>query len=215
MTASTLYEAVEPHLLWKRLYSIIYAEVTSQDVKCEVRSMSVPICISLVECLLQGCDMIMYILSTFHSQDEEIEIVHLPVVFAAVGELLAVSLTHECCVTGIETRWQTCTREQPPRIAWTALRKVLALQKEILRHMSPASPLKSRPAVSRELESTSAASGPTIFACLFYGIPSTLAIASRASPALPNNRTSTGHHRGTGEPFISYLGLESRLFTQP
>ncbi|KZT72967.1 hypothetical protein DAEQUDRAFT_808918 [Daedalea quercina L-15889] len=150
MTASTLYEAVEPHLLWKRMYAIIYSEITSQDVRCE------------------GCDMVTYILSTFHSQDEEIEIVHLPVVFAAVAELLA-----------------TCTQEQPPRISSTALRKVLALQKEILRHMSPASPLKSRPAVSRELESTSAASGPTTFACLFYGVPSALSTASRTSPALP------------------------------
>lgn len=36
MTASTLYEAVEPRLLWKRLYTIIYSEVTSQSATCEV-----------------------------------------------------------------------------------------------------------------------------------------------------------------------------------
>lgn len=36
MTASTLYEAVEPRLLWKRLYTIIYSEVVSQSATCEV-----------------------------------------------------------------------------------------------------------------------------------------------------------------------------------
>ena len=34
--------------------------------------------------------MVTYILSTFHSQDEEIEIVHLPVIFTADVEMLAV-----------------------------------------------------------------------------------------------------------------------------
>lgn len=35
--------------------------------------------------------MVKYILTTFHTHDEEIETVHLPVVFAAILELLAVS----------------------------------------------------------------------------------------------------------------------------
>lgn len=38
MTASTLYEAVEPRLLWKRLYTIIYSEVASQSETYEVWS---------------------------------------------------------------------------------------------------------------------------------------------------------------------------------
>ncbi|TFY63318.1 hypothetical protein EVJ58_g3324 [Rhodofomes roseus] len=146
MTASTLYEAVEPHLLWKQLYSIVYSEITSQSTKCE------------------GCDMVAYIISTFHGQDEEIETVHLPVIFAGIAELLA---------------------EQPPRLSTAALSKVLALQQEILQHMSPASPLKSRPPVSKDLEPTAAVSGPASFACIFYGIPGALSTPSRASPALP------------------------------
>lgn len=35
--------------------------------------------------------MVTYILSTFHMQDEEMEVVHLPIIFAAVAEMLAVN----------------------------------------------------------------------------------------------------------------------------
>lgn len=51
--------------------------------------------------------------------------------------------------------------------------------------MSPASPLKSRPQVSSEVETAAAGVGPTAFAALFYGIPHSLSIPSRLSPALP------------------------------
>ncbi|EPT03457.1 hypothetical protein FOMPIDRAFT_1058702 [Fomitopsis schrenkii] len=150
MTASTLYEAVEPRLLWKRLYTIIYSEVASQSETYE------------------GCDMVTYILSTFHTQDEEIEVVHLPIIFAAVAEMLA-----------------TCTQEQPLRISRVGLRKFLRLQQELLHHMSPASPLKVRPQVSAEVESTTVGVGPTTFAGIFYGIPNTLSTPTRGSPAQP------------------------------
>lgn len=38
--------------------------------------------------------MVTYILSTFHTQDEEIEVVHLPIIFAAVAEMLAVNRSY-------------------------------------------------------------------------------------------------------------------------
>lgn len=36
MTASTLYEAVEPHLLWTQLFSILLSNVTSENNGQEV-----------------------------------------------------------------------------------------------------------------------------------------------------------------------------------
>ena len=51
--------------------------------------------------------------------------------------------------------------------------------------MSPAAPLKVRPQVSSEVGSAAADSGPTTFACLFYGLPNTLSTPNRISPAQP------------------------------
>lgn len=51
--------------------------------------------------------------------------------------------------------------------------------------MSPASPLKVRPQVSAEVESTTVGVGPTTFAGIFYGIPNTLSTPTRGSPAQP------------------------------
>ena len=36
MTASTLYEAVEPHVLWKRLLSAVFDEITGDGTQTEV-----------------------------------------------------------------------------------------------------------------------------------------------------------------------------------
>lgn len=36
MTASTLYEAVEPQLLWKHILNVVFKEVTSDGTKAEV-----------------------------------------------------------------------------------------------------------------------------------------------------------------------------------
>ncbi|KAH9948184.1 Dopey, N-terminal-domain-containing protein [Amylocystis lapponica] len=72
MTASTLYEAVEPHVLWKQLFSIVLSDLNSSGERYE------------------GYAMVRYLLATFHAQDEEIENVHLPIGFAAIMELLTV-----------------------------------------------------------------------------------------------------------------------------
>lgn len=38
MTANTLYEAVEPHIIWRRLLSAVFQEIVSGDQQFEVRS---------------------------------------------------------------------------------------------------------------------------------------------------------------------------------
>lgn len=73
MTASTLYEAVEPLALWKQLLNAVLSDVCAEDDQVE------------------GIRMVAYIVTTFHSHDEEVEAIHLPVCFAATLETLVVS----------------------------------------------------------------------------------------------------------------------------
>ena len=87
MTGSTLYEAVEQHALWNRLLAAIISDLdsgTSEVMECHS---SKEACTDLGT---KGCGMVKYILTTFHGHDEEIETVHLPVVFTVILGLLAV-----------------------------------------------------------------------------------------------------------------------------
>ncbi|KZO91887.1 hypothetical protein CALVIDRAFT_601960 [Calocera viscosa TUFC12733] len=69
LTANTLYEAMEPSIVWARLFQAAMEDINS-------RSDSFP-----------AMEMLQFILSTFHVRDEEIEQVHLPLFFAAVCQL--------------------------------------------------------------------------------------------------------------------------------
>lgn len=50
--------------------------------------------------------MVRYLLTTFHGQDEEIEGIHLPAVFAAIAELLSVGFSPLSC----RTPYNSCFR---------------------------------------------------------------------------------------------------------
>ncbi|KAI9513117.1 Dopey, N-terminal-domain-containing protein [Russula earlei] len=71
MTASTLYEAVEPHIVWKQLLMAILNELTGRWAVRLTR----------------------FILKSIHVRDEEIQVVHLPIVFSALCEALQVEIT--------------------------------------------------------------------------------------------------------------------------
>ncbi|KAJ3516253.1 hypothetical protein NLJ89_g1234 [Agrocybe chaxingu] len=73
MTANTLYEAVEPQLLWKHLLSAIFKDMTGDATETEATR------------------LIRFILKSF-SQDEEVQTIHLPVVFSAIIDLMAVEI---------------------------------------------------------------------------------------------------------------------------
>ncbi|TFK56468.1 hypothetical protein OE88DRAFT_1715528 [Heliocybe sulcata] len=73
MTASTLYEAIEPHALWKDLLRRILSELSGDGRTFEAISMAA------------------FILKTF-KHDEEVLTLHLPVVFVAILETLKVHL---------------------------------------------------------------------------------------------------------------------------
>ncbi len=113
--------------------------------------------------------MIKYILTTFHTHDEEIETVHLPVVFTAILELLAVSgkelslydsITHNA----IQSRTGDNTTKCPVAL------DALALALEILKRI-PHIALRSRPPLRQE-QSSLADADVVSFACAFYNVKS-------------------------------------------
>ncbi|KAG2744495.1 hypothetical protein P692DRAFT_20837634 [Suillus brevipes Sb2] len=69
MTASTLYEAVEPSILWKQLLAAIMKDLT-EDGKTG------------------AIDLTLFLLRSLPMQDDEVRSIHLPVIFAAITEEL-------------------------------------------------------------------------------------------------------------------------------
>ena len=72
MTASTLYEAVEPQVVWKQLLKSIISEITGEASRIE------------------AIHMTKFLLETFQVQDEEVQTIHLPIVFSAISESIRV-----------------------------------------------------------------------------------------------------------------------------
>ena len=72
MTASTLYEAVEPQVVWKQLLNSIVSEIAGETPRTEAIRMT------------------KFLLETFQVQDEEVQTIHLPIVFSAVSESIRV-----------------------------------------------------------------------------------------------------------------------------
>jgi hypothetical protein len=81
MTASTLYEAVEPQVVWRQLLNSVISEITGETPRIEAIRMT------------------KFLLETFQVQDEEVQTIHLPIVFSAISESIRV------CVLG--TRYLT------------------------------------------------------------------------------------------------------------
>lgn len=74
MTASTLYEAVEPQVVWKQLLSSVMSEITGETPRTE------------------AIHMTKFLLETFQVQDEEVQTIHLPIVFSAISESIRVCM---------------------------------------------------------------------------------------------------------------------------
>ena len=72
ITASTLYEAVEPQVVWKRLLKSIISEIAGETPRVE------------------AIHMTKFLLETFQVQDEEVQTIHLPIVFSAISESIRV-----------------------------------------------------------------------------------------------------------------------------
>ncbi|KAH9996513.1 Dopey, N-terminal-domain-containing protein [Russula vinacea] len=130
MTASTLYEAVEPHIVWKQLLTAILNELIGDGLRNE------------------AIHLAHFIVKTLHIRDEEIQVVHLPVVFSALCEALEVQVTGNT------------TRGSLPVVS-DILRLLHALRDEI--------PLSSLLQLSAD-DPRSNARGPLELALNFYGL---------------------------------------------
>ncbi|KAJ2917856.1 hypothetical protein MD484_g2573, partial [Candolleomyces efflorescens] len=73
MTASTLYEALEPEILWKPLLTAIFKEISGDGAQTE------------------ALDLALFILETF-THDEEIQANHFPTIIAGLLDLLDIRL---------------------------------------------------------------------------------------------------------------------------
>ncbi|KAL0951843.1 hypothetical protein HGRIS_008504 [Hohenbuehelia grisea] len=81
MTASTLYEALEPLIIWKQLLSCLFTELLGDGTRYE------------------AIRIVSFIIRTF-SQDEEIQAIHLPAIFCAILDVMNVQLqTHSSKAT--------------------------------------------------------------------------------------------------------------------
>ncbi|CDO73123.1 hypothetical protein BN946_scf185007.g177 [Trametes cinnabarina] len=147
MTGSTLYEAVEPHALWSRLLGVLLADLNRKQGPRE------------------GCAMVRYLLQTFHTHDEEIETVHLPIVLNAI--------------TGVLTTFSWDDTNVFP-----AALEALSLLPEILTRLPPGA-LKSRPDLPGGKESFITQPNAVALACAFYGIRTDHVLTMKRSVAVP------------------------------
>ncbi|KAJ7103154.1 Dopey, N-terminal-domain-containing protein, partial [Mycena belliarum] len=145
MTASTLYEAVEPAVLWKQLLSAVFDEITGDGTQVE------------------AIRMVLFILRTF-TQEEEIQTIHLPIIFASLTDVLDVRIM-----------------ASTSQILTSAVRECLLLLEEILRQI-PHVALMQRPELNSEMEVTAKSQRPYVFAATFYGFKPTLDIPSLSGP---------------------------------
>lgn len=75
MTAGTVTEALEPHILWKQLFFIVHKEIGA-NVK-----------------LLEAIPLVRFVVASLRTEDEEVDCVHLPVLFTALLGYIKVSHT--------------------------------------------------------------------------------------------------------------------------
>ncbi|THV06503.1 hypothetical protein K435DRAFT_960479 [Dendrothele bispora CBS 962.96] len=133
MTASTLYEAVEPQILWRQLLSAMFNEIMGDGEHFE------------------AIDMVLFILKTF-SQDEEIQIIHLPLIFTAIVDLLDFQV-----------------QKNNANALSFSMRESLLLLDAMLRQI-PHIALLQRPELNSEMHEAITTQRPYNFACTFYGI---------------------------------------------
>ena len=93
MTAGTLYESVEPHIIWRQLLTAIVADITGGGLELEVRDTFSILTHNKTGNYLQRIRLAMFVLKTFSSQEEETQTIHLPIVFSAILDVINVRVS--------------------------------------------------------------------------------------------------------------------------
>lgn len=90
ITASTLFEAVEPRAAWRQLFRAVRQEILSTETTQEAGH-SRPKLIGIhLPSWLQCIDLFVFVLQTFRVDEEEVQGIHLPLIFCALVEKLEV-----------------------------------------------------------------------------------------------------------------------------
>jgi hypothetical protein len=95
MTASTLYEAIEPQLLWKHFLSVVFDEILEGGTRIEVNffgRFQVFIC-NWYGLGPQAIRLVRFLVISF-PHDEEVQTIYFPIMFTAITDLLDVRLLH-------------------------------------------------------------------------------------------------------------------------
>ncbi|KAI5833359.1 hypothetical protein K523DRAFT_343112 [Schizophyllum commune Tattone D] len=132
MTASTLYEAVEPQILCKQLLGSITSEIIGDGKRTEAIQLTV------------------FVLKSF-AQDEEMQTIHLPILFAAIVDVIHMHL-----------------QEHHSKASSPAVREAMLLLEEMLQHIAHNS-LLNRPELGDAMQEASVTERPYTYACTFYG----------------------------------------------
>ncbi|CAE6478176.1 unnamed protein product [Rhizoctonia solani] len=121
--ASTLYEAIEPQILWQQLYTTARTEILDGPPD------------------FKALEMISFILSTFKTHDPEVQSIHLPAVITALTELCRIRVAHHNSATdGIQKTLQVVS-DAIPHIPSSALLEKLELSQAVPIFEPPTSPL--------------------------------------------------------------------------
>lgn len=75
MTANSLYDSVEPLLVWRQVFLAVRTETLGSNLSER-----------------EPLSMIRFILSRFRTQEDEVKDIHLPIICSACLELLKVSV---------------------------------------------------------------------------------------------------------------------------
>ncbi|KDQ15544.1 hypothetical protein BOTBODRAFT_65254 [Botryobasidium botryosum FD-172 SS1] len=137
ISANTLYEAVEPHIVWKHLFNSMRLELLDQSSGTE------------------AVQMVRFILTTFRMHEEEVQQIHLPLVFAAILNLI-----------------NDLFRRDHSRIFKPSLISALGILVELLQHVSHVSLDRPLPALDSDGAEKDLLTSPYACAVKFYGIPS-------------------------------------------
>jgi hypothetical protein len=93
MTASTLYEAIEPQLLWKHFLSVVFDEILEGGTRFEVLFFwSFPVLIYNYG-LGQAIRLVRFLVISF-PHDEEVQAIYFPIMFTAITDLVDVRLPY-------------------------------------------------------------------------------------------------------------------------
>ncbi|KAG8710253.1 hypothetical protein FRC11_004702, partial [Ceratobasidium sp. 423] len=178
--ASTLYEAIEPQILWQQLYTTARTEILDGSSH------------------LKALEMIGFILSTFKTHDPEVQNVHLPAVITALTELCRILVARQTGAARFDAVQQTLqmVSDAVSHIPSSALLEKLELSQAAPILELPTSPLSPTdtqvisPALERQETESPPLPPPSTYVDSVIGLVIRLCRSNLVTPALTIGKRS-------------------------